>query len=65
MSYFPGFRDTQDQKSFLDVKGPKKNFCIIKIWMANCSFQNPEIITNEVNGLESQGCLFKKHNPEY
>lgn len=44
---------------------PKKNFCIIKIWMANCSFQNPEIITNEVNGLESQGCLFKKHNPEY
>ena len=44
---------------------PKKNFCIIKIWMANCSFQNPEIITSQVNGLESQGCLFKKHNPEY
>jgi hypothetical protein len=44
---------------------PKKNFCIIKVWMANCSFQNPEVITSEVKGLESQGCLFKKHNPEY
>ena len=44
---------------------PKKNFCIIKIWMANCSFQNPEIITSEVKGLESHGCLFKKHTPEY
>jgi hypothetical protein len=44
---------------------PKKNFCIIKIWMANCSFQNPEVITSEVKGLESQGCLFKKHTPEY
>jgi hypothetical protein len=44
---------------------PKKNFCIIKIWMSNCLFQNPEIITSEVNGLESQGCLFKKHTPEY
>lgn len=44
---------------------PKKNFCIIKIWMNNCSFQNPEVITSEVKGLESQGCLFKKHTPEY
>ena len=44
---------------------PKKNFCIVKIWMANCSFQNPDVITSEVKGLESHGCLFKKHNPEY
>jgi len=44
---------------------PKKNFCIIKIWMSNCSFQNPDIITNQVTGLDSHGCLFKKHTPEY
>ena len=44
---------------------PKKNFCIIKIWMSNCSFQNPDIITNQFNGLDSHGCLFKKHTPEY
>ncbi len=44
---------------------PKKNFCIIKIWLSNCSFQNPDIITNEIKGIVSQGCLFKKHMPEY
>ena len=44
---------------------PKKNFCIIKIWMSTCANQNPNIITNEINGLTSQGCLFKKHTPEY
>jgi len=44
---------------------PKKNFCIIKIWMTNCVNQNPEIITSEIKGLISQGCLFKKHAPEY
>ena len=29
---------------------PKKNFCIIKIWMANCNFQNAgiDIITNKL-----------------
>jgi len=44
---------------------PKKNFCIIKIWMKNCSNQNPSIVTQDVRGLSSQGCLFKKHTPEY
>ena len=44
---------------------PKKNFCIIKIWMTNCSNQNPEIVTSDVKGIVSQGCLFKKHTPEY
>jgi len=33
--------------------------------MSNCSFQNPDIITNQVTGLDSHGCLFKKHTPEY
>ena len=44
---------------------PKKNFCIIKIWMSNCANQNPAIVTNEIAGVSSQGCLFKKHTPEY
>lgn len=58
------------QTSFVDkVTGitisPKKNFCIIKIWMADCSNQNPSIVTNEIKGIVSQGCIFKKHAPEY
>jgi len=44
---------------------PKKNFCIIKIWMTNCENQNPFIITNEIKNLIPQGCLFKKHTPEF
>jgi hypothetical protein len=44
---------------------PKKNFCILKIWMSTCANQNPNIVTSDVNGLSSQGCLFKKHTPEY
>ena len=43
---------------------PKKNFCIVKIWLANCKFQNAAII-NEVTGITPHGCLFKKHTPEY
>lgn len=44
---------------------PKKNFCIIKIWMSTCANQNPSIVTDEVKGMTSQGCLFKRHVPEY
>ena len=58
------------QMSFVDkVTGitisPKKNFCIIKIWMADCTNQNPTVVTNEIKGIVSQGCIFKKHAPEY
>ena len=44
---------------------PKKNFCIIKIWLTNCQFQNPAVVTSEVSGIIPNGCLFKKHTPEY
>jgi hypothetical protein len=44
---------------------PKKNFCIVKIWMADCSNQNPEVVTADLKGISHQGCLFKKHTPEY
>ena len=59
-----------NQQSFVaNVTGitisPKKNFCIIKIWMSTCANQNPAIISNDVIGLTSHGCIFKKHTPEY
>lgn len=44
---------------------PKKNFCILKIWMSDCNHQNPGVITLDVKGLTAQGCIFKKHTPEY
>ena len=43
---------------------PKKNFCIIKIWLDTSTLQDPNIITNVAN-LMKQGCLFKKHEPEF
>ena len=43
---------------------PKKNFCIIKIWMSDCNNQDPTTI-NYFNGIDSRGCLFKKFAPEY
>jgi hypothetical protein len=43
---------------------PKKNFCIVKIWLVDCSVQDPGIIINIPN-LSKQGCLFKKHAPEF
>ena len=52
-----------------DISGitisPKKNFCIIKVWMTNCNHQNASVVTQEIRGLTSQGCIFKKHAPEY
>ena len=44
---------------------PKKNFCIIKIWMTNCNHQNASVVTQEIKELSSHGCIFKKHAPEY
>jgi hypothetical protein len=37
---------------------PKKNFCIIKIWMSNCKHQNATMVNTEIKGLISQGCIF-------
>lgn len=42
---------------------PKKYFCIVKIWLSSCEFQDPSLIAN-IKGLSSRGCLFKKHCPE-
>ena len=32
--------------------------------MTNCNHQNPDKITG-IRNLKQQGCLFKKHQPEY
>jgi translation initiation factor 4E len=39
---------------------PKKNFCILKIWIKDCSEQNVSKL-NINNKLNVNGCLFKKH----
>ena len=70
LTYFTLGNTLSKQMSFVDkVNGftisPKKNFCIVKIWMADCANQNPAIIINDIKGIVSQGCIFKKHAPEY
>jgi len=43
---------------------PKKNFCIIKIWLDTIAFQDPTFV-KQIPNLPIQGCLFKKHAPEF
>ena len=43
---------------------PKKNFCIVKVWLLNCSIQDPNAMI-AIPNLSLQGCLFKKHEPEF
>ena len=40
---------------------PKKNFCIIKLWMTNCEFTNPESVGSHITGISPIGCRFKRH----
>jgi hypothetical protein len=47
------------------TSSPKRDFCIFKLWTSNCANQNPMVVTNEVNGIKPQGCIFKKHAPEF
>jgi len=43
---------------------PKKNFCIVKIWLDTTAYQDPTFI-KQITNLPVQGCLFKKHEPEF
>jgi hypothetical protein len=43
---------------------PKKKFCILKIWMNNCHLKDPNIFI-DIPDLSREGCLFKKHCPEF
>lgn len=70
LSYVIVGSSVSKQNSFVNsVTGitisPKKNFCIIKIWMSNCLNQNPALVTNDIKDLSPHGCIFKKHTPEY
>ena len=37
---------------------PKKNFCILKVWLSSCAHQDASKITY----LKPNGCIFKKHS---
>ncbi len=43
---------------------PKKQFCIVKIWLNCIDIQDPNAIV-PINNLLKLGCLFKKQSPEY
>jgi len=43
---------------------PKRGFCIVKIWLKNCTLQDPNIIV-DVENLVKVGCLFKTHKAEF
>lgn len=42
---------------------PKKNFCILKVWMKDCNNIDPDIFVN-IKGMSKEGCIFKKHQAE-
>lgn len=43
---------------------PKRNFCIIKLWMSDCSIKTLTKLKN-ISNIKCDEALFKKHNPEY
>ena len=41
---------------------PKKNFCIIKIWLDGCGNKDATTINySNIKGISPHGCLFRKH----
>jgi hypothetical protein len=59
------FIDKENNKHVNGITiSPKRSFCIIKIWLDSCSFQDPNIII-DIPNLQKQGCLFKTHAPEF
>ena len=59
---------TREQCDYEKINGitlsPKKKFCILKIWMKDCTLDDPNIFV-KINNLKCDGCLFKKHCLEY
>jgi hypothetical protein len=59
---------TTKKSHFKHINGitisPKKNFCIIKIWLDTIEYQDPNFIV-QIPNLPVQGSLFKKHAPEF
>lgn len=52
-----------------DINGitisPKRNFCIVKIWMKSCDVKTIDFLKQNAPKLHQKGAIFKKHNPEY
>lgn len=40
---------------------PKRNFCVIKVWIGDCSIQDPNTMI-DIPTLSKGGCLFKRHS---
>jgi Eukaryotic initiation factor 4E len=59
---------TVDRKHMDLVNGitisPKRGFCIVKIWLKNCTLQDPNTII-DIDHLIKTGCLFKTHKAEF
>lgn len=55
------------EKNNLKINGitisPKKNFCIIKIWLNTCEYQDLKGL-NEILDLQNETFIFKKHLSE-
>jgi len=56
--------DFFSQKTTGITISPKRNFCIVKIWMRDCTCKCVDRLINIPN-LDKKGVLFKKHTPEY
>jgi len=51
-------KDVAFNKSITGISiSPKKNFCILKVWMGTCKFRDPSYISV----LKPEGCIFKAH----
>ena len=40
---------------------PKKNFCIVKIWMKDCTIMNPASLALVSPEFDPKCCIFKRH----
>lgn len=55
------FKNRQHNKKVTGITvSPKRNFCVVKIWMRDCSIKDPTLMIDILN-LSKEGCLFKKH----
>jgi hypothetical protein len=43
---------------------PKKNFCIIKVWLKNLTMQDPKNLI-DIPNLSRNGVAFNQHKPEF
>ncbi len=59
---------TKNSSHMKEINGitisPKKHFCIVKIWLGTCKYQDPNMFI-DIPNLQKQTCLFKKHEPEF